>query len=165
MHHRPILCVSGICTKPVLVPSLYFGVRWGCLKYTAMYVRQTRGLCTWASDEGASNTQSVLCRRVGCRDLGQRLTSRLLPRTPTASVGLRHSSSLEEECRKARVGVCLQQCVCRQVNFVVCSWEGERERDWLITVYFSTVKILAQRPTHIFAVATVLLITKTFTVK
>ena len=32
-------------------------------------------------------------------------------------------------------------------------------------LYFSTVKILAQRPTHISAVATVLLITKTFTVK
>ena len=30
-------------------------------------------------------------------------------------------------------------------------------------LYFSTVKILAQRPTHISAVATVLLITKTFT--
>ena len=29
---------------------------------------------------------------------------------------------------------------------------------------FSTVKILAQRPTHISAVATILLITKTFTV-
>ena len=37
--------------------------------------------------------------------------------------------------------------------------------DWLIKLYFSTVKILAQRPTHISAVATVLLITKTFTVK
>ena len=32
--------------------------------------------------------------------------------------------------------------------------------DWLIKLYFSTVKILAQRQTHIFAVATVLLITK-----
>ena len=38
---------------------------------------------------------------------------------------------------------------------------GERE----IKLYFSTVKILAQRPTHISAVATVLLLTKTFTVK
>ena len=35
----------------------------------------------------------------------------------------------------------------------------------LIKLYFSTVKILTQRPTHISAVATVLLITKTFTVK
>ena len=35
----------------------------------------------------------------------------------------------------------------------------------LIKLYFSTVKILAQRPTHISAVATVLLITKTFIVK
>ena len=35
----------------------------------------------------------------------------------------------------------------------------------MIELYFSTVKILAQRPTHISAVATVLLITKTFTVK
>ena len=35
----------------------------------------------------------------------------------------------------------------------------------MIELYFSTVKILAQRPTHIFAVATILLITKTFTVK
>ena len=49
--------------------------------------------------------------------------------------------------------------------------EGERERtwerliDWLIELYFSTVKILAQRPTHISAVATVILITKIFTVK
>ena len=32
----------------------------------------------------------------------------------------------------------------------------------MIKLYFSTVKILAQRPTHISAVATVLLITKTF---
>ena len=32
-------------------------------------------------------------------------------------------------------------------------------------LYFSTVRILAQRPTHISAVATILLITKTFTVK
>ena len=32
-------------------------------------------------------------------------------------------------------------------------------------LYFSTVKIIAQRPTHIAAVATVLLITKIFTVK
>ena len=35
----------------------------------------------------------------------------------------------------------------------------------LIELYFSTVKMLAQRPTHISAVATILLITKTFTVK
>ena len=35
----------------------------------------------------------------------------------------------------------------------------------MIELYFSTVKILAQRPTHISAVATVLPITKTFTVK
>ena len=35
----------------------------------------------------------------------------------------------------------------------------------MIELYFSTVKILAQRPTHISAVATVLLITKTFTEK
>ena len=39
--------------------------------------------------------------------------------------------------------------------------EGERETE----LYFSTVKILAQRPTDISAVATVLLITKTFIVK
>ena len=32
-------------------------------------------------------------------------------------------------------------------------------------VYFSTVNILAQRPTHISAVATVLVVTKTFIVK
>ena len=37
--------------------------------------------------------------------------------------------------------------------------------DWLIKLYFSTVKILAQRPTHISAVATVLLVNKTFIVK
>ena len=42
---------------------------------------------------------------------------------------------------------------------------AERERERLTELYFSTVKILAQRPTHIFAVPTVLLITKTFTVK
>ena len=35
----------------------------------------------------------------------------------------------------------------------------------LIKFYFSTVKVLAQRPTHISAVATVLLITKTSIVK
>ena len=35
----------------------------------------------------------------------------------------------------------------------------------MIKLYFSTVKVLAQRPTHISAVATVLLITKTFTVR
>ena len=35
----------------------------------------------------------------------------------------------------------------------------------MIKLYFSAVKILAQRPTRISAVATVLLITKTFTVK
>ena len=35
----------------------------------------------------------------------------------------------------------------------------------MIKLYFSAVKILALRPTHISAVATVLLITKTFTVK
>ena len=35
----------------------------------------------------------------------------------------------------------------------------------MIKLYFSTVKILAQRPTHTSAVATVLLITKTFIVK
>ena len=40
---------------------------------------------------------------------------------------------------------------------------GERER--LSELYFLTVKILAQRLTHISAIATVLLITKTFTVK
>ena len=37
--------------------------------------------------------------------------------------------------------------------------------DWLIKLYFSTVKILAQRTTDTSAVATVLLITETFTVK
>ena len=35
----------------------------------------------------------------------------------------------------------------------------------MIKLYFLTVKILAQRPTHISAVAAVQLITKTFTVK
>ena len=35
----------------------------------------------------------------------------------------------------------------------------------MIKLYFSTVKILAQRPTHISAIATVLLITETVTVK
>ena len=35
----------------------------------------------------------------------------------------------------------------------------------MIELCFSTVKILAQRPTHISAVATILLTTKTFTVK
>ena len=35
----------------------------------------------------------------------------------------------------------------------------------MIELYFSKVKILAQRPTQISAVATVLLIAKTFTVK
>ena len=35
----------------------------------------------------------------------------------------------------------------------------------MIKLYFSTVKILPRRPTHISAVATVLLITKTFIVK
>ena len=35
----------------------------------------------------------------------------------------------------------------------------------MIKLNFSTVKILAQRPTYISAVATELLITKTFTVK
>ena len=47
----------------------------------------------------------------------------------------------------------------------VFAWgERKKEKD-LIKLYFSTVKILAQRPTHISAVATVLLITKTFTAK
>ena len=32
----------------------------------------------------------------------------------------------------------------------------------MFELYFSTVKILAQRPTHIFAVATILLKTETF---
>ena len=36
--------------------------------------------------------------------------------------------------------------------------ERKREREREIKLYFSTVKILAQRPTHISAVATVLLI-------
>ena len=40
----------------------------------------------------------------------------------------------------------------------------QREID-LTELYFSTVKILTQRPTHISAVATIPLITKTFTVK
>ena len=35
----------------------------------------------------------------------------------------------------------------------------------MIELYSSTVKILAQRPTHIYAVAAVLLITKIFRVK
>ena len=39
--------------------------------------------------------------------------------------------------------------------------ERQREREGLTELYFSTVKILAQRPTHISAVATVLLIAKT----
>ena len=43
--------------------------------------------------------------------------------------------------------------------------QRQRQRLILIELYFSTVKILAQRTTHISAVATVLLITKTFTVK
>ena len=44
--------------------------------------------------------------------------------------------------------------------------ETETEREIkLIKLYFSTVKILAQRPTHISAVVTVLLITKIFIVK
>ena len=42
--------------------------------------------------------------------------------------------------------------------------EREREREREVKLYFSTVKI-AHRPTHISAVATVLLITKTFTVE
>ena len=41
--------------------------------------------------------------------------------------------------------------------------QTEKERD--IKLYFSTVEILAQRLIHISAVAILLLITKTFTVK
>ena len=41
----------------------------------------------------------------------------------------------------------------------------KQNKNEMIELYFSTVKILAQRPTYISAVATVLLITKTFTVK
>ena len=48
-------------------------------------------------------------------------------------------------------------------NAIIDTHLPQRER--LIKLDFSTVKILAQRPTHISAVATVLLITKTFTVK
>ena len=48
---------------------------------------------------------------------------------------------------------------------VVRQRERERLIDRLIELYFSTVKILAQKSTHISAVVTVLLITKTFTVK
>ena len=40
---------------------------------------------------------------------------------------------------------------------------NQRERE--SKLYFSTVRILPQRLTHIFAVATVLLIIRTFTVK
>ena len=40
-----------------------------------------------------------------------------------------------------------------------------RWNDWLIKLYFWTVKRLAQRPTDISAVATVLLLIRTFTVK
>ena len=43
--------------------------------------------------------------------------------------------------------------------------DRQTETEKLIKLYFSTVKILAQRPTHISAVVTVLLITKTFTLK
>ena len=43
--------------------------------------------------------------------------------------------------------------------------QTDRQTDRLIEPYFSTVKILTQRPTHISAVATVLLVTKTFIVK
>ena len=39
--------------------------------------------------------------------------------------------------------------------------DTDRQTDRLIKLYFSTVKILTQRPTHISAVATVLLIAKT----
>ena len=60
---------------------------------------------------------------------------------------------------------CFLFCFVVVVVFNPVCWilyERERERrDWLIELYFSTVKILAQRPTHISAVATVLLITKT----
>ena len=48
---------------------------------------------------------------------------------------------------------------CTAVTRVLSRRERERE------IYFSTVKILAQRPTDISAVATVLLITKTFIVR
>ena len=40
-------------------------------------------------------------------------------------------------------------CVCMRERVCVC----ERLIDLLIELYFSTVKILAQRPTHISAVA------------
>ena len=60
-----------------------------------------------------------------------------------------------------------------RVRVRVCNRKKERKKesaregeiDRLIKLYFSTVKILAQRPTHISAVATVLRITKTFIVK
>ena len=42
---------------------------------------------------------------------------------------------------------------------------SKKEIDRLIELYFSTLKILAQRPTHISALAAALLITKTFIVK
>ena len=48
----------------------------------------------------------------------------------------------------------------------LCVWERRREIDWwLSSSYFWTVNILAQRPTDISAVATVLVVTKTFIVK
>ena len=65
---------------------------------------------------------------------------------------------LQTGCSRKLVGyMCMWSCV--------CVWERERLSDWLIKLYFSMVKILAERPTHLSAVATVLLITKTFIVK
>ena len=58
---------------------------------------------------------------------------------------------------RERDSVCVCVCVCVCVK----ERERERERNWL-NLYFSPVIILAQRPAHISAVATALLVIKTF---
>ena len=43
--------------------------------------------------------------------------------------------------------------------------QTDRQTDWLIKLCFSTVKVLAQRPAHIFALATLQLVIKTVIAK
>ena len=65
--------------------------------------------------------------------------------------------------------MCHEKWICDWTDFIL-PWNNHstrlgnkyqltKHKDWLIELYFSTVKITAQRPTHISAVAKVLLIT------
>ena len=108
-----------------------------------------------------------MCCTLSCSLRNQ--IERLLPQR-TKCTGVNQTEHLVQQRQTKSTGLIPRDCLLSwtmtaRTILPDLSQIPQRLIDWLIKLCFSMVKILTQRLTHVSAIATVLLITKTFIVK